>query len=364
MKPMNRRQALGTSAAAFAALATGPAFAAKTKTYEHFAATPQDIFAATPYIFTVVTTDLDASIKFYSGVLNYSVIDKGKLGSSAPPLAGPAGRRYVLMRGLFEENVTERGVIRLLEAPAGTPPIRPPGSKNTDTGFVRFQARAIDADAAYRQVLALGIKPYVEPIFYSITGITPLEGQEVEHNHASRSFSIPGPAGERLNITTSLNRLTREMTGKLPHPGNIGIINAGVIYCLDRWPFLDFYDNALGIKMESDIILGSEPVNRLVGDPKGTQLFTGFMGGDFVEWKEDRQFRPPATPPYPQVLDKTGHAMTTALVDNLATVRAQCRQNGIPILGEGGLPSPEGKTRDAFYIRGAVGELYEVIGRS
>jgi hypothetical protein len=89
----------------------------------------------------------------------------------------------------------------------------------------------------------------------------------------------------------------------------------------------------------------------------------GFMAGMGLEWWELRQYRPVSPPPWPTSLDKTGLAMTTFLVDDIAAIRARVGESGFTILGEGALPTPEGEFRDGFYLRGTEGELYEVIGR-
>ena len=56
--------------------------------------------------------------------------------------------------------------------------------------------------------------------------------------------------------------------------------------------------------------------------------------------------------------------MMTIIVDRLSEIRARAAANGIPILGEGAMPTPNAKSQDGIYIRGAVGELIEVIGRT
>jgi hypothetical protein len=78
---------------------------------------------------------------------------------------------------------------------------------------------------------------------------------------------------------------------------------------------------------------------------------------------EYRMRAPTATPPWPTGLDKTGLAMVTIMVDKIAEVKTKLKESGIAVLAEGSLPTPEGKGHEGLYIRGAEGELIEVIGR-
>jgi len=48
-------------------------------------------------------------------------------------------------------------------------------------------------------------------------------------------------------------------------------------------------------------------------------------------------------------------------VNDLAKCRAMCKAAGIQPVGEGALPLPGVAAREGFYLRGAVGELIEVV---
>ena len=50
-------------------------------------------------------------------------------------------------------------------------------------------------------------------------------------------------------------------------------------------------------------------------------------------------------------------------VTDVARHRAMVREAGIPIIGDGALPTPEHEYQEGFYIRGPVGELLEVVAR-
>jgi len=64
---------------------------------------------------------------------------------------------------------------------------------------------------------------------------------------------------------------------------------------------------------------------------------------------------------YPAALDRTGLAMLTMRVNDLAKCRAMCKAAGIAPVGEGALPLPGAASREGFCLRGAVGELIEVV---
>ncbi len=54
-------------------------------------------------------------------------------------------------------------------------------------------------------------------------------------------------------------------------------------------------------------------------------------------------------------------AMLTIRVHNVSKCRAMCKTASIKPDGAGGLPLPGLTHRDGFYLRGAVGELIEVV---
>jgi hypothetical protein len=60
-------------------------------------------------------------------------------------------------------------------------------------------------------------------------------------------------------------------------------------------------------------------------------------------------------------LYRTGLAMLTMRVNELAKCRAICEAAGMVPVGEGALPLPGVANREGLYLRGAVGELIEVV---
>jgi hypothetical protein len=295
------------------------------------------------------------------------VIDTGVLGARVPtiPGAGEPGRRYALLRP-DEDTPTERGVIRLLESPRGASANRPrPGSASVDGGLVCYQTTTRNWDEAYRHLTAHGIAPISPPLFYPHRRVTPLPDEPAPPRTGSKSLSLHVPGGgEFLYISCQVDPVSLEPVAITPGQPLYGTISAHVIGMRDRWPFLDFYDRAFGLKSVMEGYAGREAINRLCDLPRGTQFQYGFMADMCMEWWELRQFRPVPSPLWPTSLDRTGLAMTTFLVDDLDAVRHRVGASGHAILGEGALPTPDGVSRDGFYVRGVEGELYEVIGRS
>jgi catechol 2,3-dioxygenase-like lactoylglutathione lyase family enzyme len=313
--------------------------------------------AARATIFTIVTPDMEASLHFYRDIVGYDLIDRGRLEGVLPTVAGigEAGRDYALLRH-NQKVVREEGVIRLLQAPKGARENRPrPHARIFDPGWATIEGHPADWQGAYHRMLQNGVRTNSGPLYY--WGIN----QDEPPRQYSITFSAFGPAGEQMFISSHPN-VPQNYTGLY------GPLFRHTLMCLDRWPPLDFYETVFGLKSTADRYVGYETLNYravdlMIGAPMDTYKRTvGYASLPNEIW-EFRQWDPEERPMWPTALDRTGLALITIIVDNLAAVRGRARAGGIPVLGEGGLPSPEGKTRDAFYIRGAVGELIEVIGR-
>ncbi len=76
------------------------------------------------------------------------------------------------------------------------------------------------------------------------------------------------------------------------------------------------------------------------------------------------EFKAPQGTLYPTSLDRTGLAMLTMRVNDLGKCRELCEANGIAPVGEGALPLNGNAQPEGFTLRGAVGELIEVISAS
>jgi hypothetical protein len=98
--------------------------------------------------------------------------------------------------------------------------------------------------------------------------------------------------------------------------------------------------------------------NELIGAPRETYFLWGTLGNVSMEiW----EFKLPEGTVYPCSLDRTGLAMITMRVNDLAKARATCAANGIEPVGEGAFPQPGNPRPAGFTLQGTVGELVEVV---
>jgi catechol 2,3-dioxygenase-like lactoylglutathione lyase family enzyme len=322
---------------------------------------PSNPFATRAYVFTVVTPDMDASIHFYRDVMGNKILEQGALGGRAPtvPGAGVTGRRYTLLNHI-EEGIVDRGVIRLLEAPPGAEANRPrPDTHFYEPGLAVIECHCADFDASHRHLTKNGVKTVSPPQYY-------FTGDPAAPVTSTTSYSAFGPAGEQMLISCQNVPNVFKQKRPVTFPGFFGPITAHSMMCFSRWPVWAFYETVFGFTNQMDRAIEKEPINTLCGLPPKTYFLHSMPGKDMrMEVWDFYQFGPPpAVPPHPTQLDKTGVAMVTMLVDNLAAVRKRVDMAGIPVLGEGALPTPGQPYRDGFYIRGAVGELLEIVGRS
>lgn len=360
---LNRRRMLAASAAGLTMAATPRAFGqsaykAKADTY------PTNPLGVRAIIYTIVTPDLAASIHFYRDIMGFELISQGKLEGRLPKMegVGEPGRAYALIRTM--EQGEEHGIVRLMAAPAGAKANRPrPGSNIVDPGYAVIECMSRSVDLSYETLTAQGAPTISGPRYYFFNDMKPLPGGPQEADFEIRSYSAFGPAGEQLFISSGVTRAHKPWpawTHKGLHDGFV----AGVLVSLDRWPVWDFYDAVLGLKPTRDTYSGSEAVNELIGAKPGSNCQFGMLGqGVSMEWWEYHDRPNPATPPFPTSLDRTGHAMTTMMVNDLGEVRARAKAAGYRSLGEGALPTPWAPYQDGFYLRGGVGELIEIIGR-
>lgn len=168
-----------------------------------------------------------------------------------------------------------------------------------------------------------------------------------------KSDSNPHAARADANIRFYRDIIGHELVqaGSLPHdqPAVDGVPVAGRRYALTR----------------GNGVAGQEVgLRRMIETPSMFYFFRG-QTPRLPDFKEDYRTlveTMPAQPPFPTSLNRTGLAMTTPVVDDLAVVRENARRHALPILGDGALPTPEGE-RQGFYSRGAVGELLEIVQR-
>jgi catechol 2,3-dioxygenase-like lactoylglutathione lyase family enzyme len=357
MRDVERRQLL-IGAAAIGSLATGAAaqaaekIAADAPRVEYGASLVPEAesnpLAAKIAALTVVSPDLAASTAFYRDVMGYTLADEGALsaGLSTAPGVGKAGRRYLLF------NVPKGSVeasIRVLEAPAGAGPIRPrPGSMAWDPGLLVMECLTQDPAESYLKLGSAKTPVISPPRYYPIRGM----GRPID----PMSYAAFGPGGEQIFITAVINddRPDWNEPGLHTIPGSFSLVS------LDQRPVEAFYRNALGLGRITQLVAQSRNCNEIIGAPRDANFLWGNVGAgvNMEVW----EFKARKGTLYPTSLDRTGLAMVTLRVNDLEKCRTMCKQAGIALTGEGALPIV-GRPRPAgFTLRGAIGELIEVIG--
>ena len=301
--------------------------------------------------FTTVSSDVDASISFYRDVIGMTVQSDTTLGNSPAIIQDVAlsGRRHVLL-SMPESGWNDSQVVRILEAPPGAGPIRPrPESGPNDPGLLVMEGGTRDGAESYH-ALASANTPMISPPRYYYFRNT-MWGTDVD----SMSYAPFGPGGEQLFITASIRSDQKLVHSKGVHNG----FGSASITALDQRPVNTFFEKAFGVKRTSQMECYQENVNELVGAPAGTYFLWGNLGADVgIEiW----EMKAESGIVYPCSLDKTGLAMLTLRVNDLEKCRAMCAKASIELVSEGALPNVFDDEPAGFILRGAVGELFEVV---
>ncbi len=355
---MNRRNVLRASALAMTAALGGATRAAAQAPPSRSA--PRSGSALTPtaesnpleakiVVFNTVSSDVDASIKFYRDVIGMTLSDEGTLPAdiSSAPGVGKRGRRYAMLTMPESER---SAAVRVLQAPAGAAPNRPrPDSGPADPGLLVMEGGARDPAESYHRLASAGTPMISPPRYYFFRNTT--WGRDVD----VMSYAPFGPGGEQMFITANVRNDRPEWTLPGVHSG---FANAAIT-SLDQRPLDAFYERALGLKRTSQMECYQRNTNELIGAPKDSYFLWGNVGsGVSIEVWEVKAANGTV---YPTALDRTGLAMLTIRVNDLAKCRAMCRAAGLEPVGEGALPLVGKATPEGFTLRGAVGELIEVV---
>ena len=168
------------------------------------------------------------------------------------------------------------------------------------------------------------------------------------------SYAPFGPGGEQLFITANIRG---DRTWSSPGVHN-GFANAAIT-SLDQRPTEAFYEKALGLKRTSQMECFQRNTNQLIGANDDDYFLWGNIGsGVSIEvW----EFKAAIGTMYPTALDRTGLAMLTIRVNDIGKCRAMCAAAGIQSVGDGALPLIRNSEPGGFTLRGAVGELIEVV---
>ena len=302
--------------------------------------------------FSTVTPDYAASLRFYRDVMGFGLSEEGRLmhGASSAPGAATLGPRYALLSAAK----SARGCpVRVLEAPPGVGANRPrPTARTFDPGLAVMECGTADPAESYRVLKNAGTPMISSPRYYYFRAID--MGRDLD----VMSYAPFGPGGEQMFITANLRNDRPEWTT----PGLHSNFGSAVIVSLDQRPVEAFYRKTLGLKRISEMDCYQRNANDLMGGPRDNYFLWGFLGdGVSIELEEHKQ---PEGIVYPTSLDRTGLAMITIAVNDLDRCRAMCREAGIAAVGEGALPLPGRSSPKGFTLRGAVGELVEVVGQA
>jgi catechol 2,3-dioxygenase-like lactoylglutathione lyase family enzyme len=366
MDSLSRRHVLGLGLAALAA--TLPSRSGGAADDPHFVERtwPTNPMNACGCLNTIVTADIEGSVRFYCELLGYEVVRRGTLGSQRPSVAGAgrAGRPYVLIRTNPTGNASI-GMIRLLAAPEGAAPNRPrPAATIESPGLCALSLMSRDIAATHERLTGAGIEAVSEPYYYNHLNMVPLPGARYRSRDIHvKTFVVYAPSTEQVFFTQVLDIDGRPM--RWEYPGLHSPVMGRGLVALDKWPVRRFYRELFELLPDRDAAVWGQPnFNKLMGSTPDVPMLFGGMGDGFnMEVWEWRHLDPVKTPTFPTYLDRLGYAATTVLVDDLAEVRRRARVSNTPVLGEGALPTLEAEYQDGLYVRGAVGELIEVIGR-
>ena len=298
--------------------------------------------------FTTVSPDVDASIEFYRDVIGMTVMsdDSLPIGLTTAPGIGRRKRRHVLL-GKAESSYS--AAVRVLEAPPGADAIRPRPAAPNDPGLMIMEGGTRDPAESYHALASAGTPMLSPPRYYYFRNT--MWGRDVD----VMSYSPFGPGGEQMFITANIR-------SDRPEPSSPGLHNGfanAAIVSLDQRPVNEFFEKALGLKRTSQMECYQKNCNQLIGLPDDGYFLWGNVGtGVSIEvWEVKAE----SGTVYPCSLGKTGLAMLTMRVNDLGKCRAMCADAGIEPVGEGALPNLQNERPDGFTLRGAVGELFEIV---
>lgn len=339
-------------AAPAAALAAAPASAEIHKGWPMYPMQGSNPLQAKITVITTVSPSLEASKTFYTDVMGFEVLEEGTLSGpvSTAPGAGKAGRKYAL---IGQPRAQRGAAIRVLEAAPGAEAIRPrKGAKTVaaawDPGLLVMEGSTVDPCESFHALKSANTPMISPPRYYFFRG----EGTQPDLD--VMSYAPFGPGGEQLFITANVrnDRPVWQGPGLHTPPASVSIVG------LDQRPIEEFYEKAFGLKRTAQMDAHQRNCNELIGAPPETYFIWGRMGDVSMEiW----EFKVPEGTVYPCSLDKTGLAMITMRVNDVEKCRAMCKDAGIKPVGEGVLPMPGGAKPKGFTLRGAVGELVEVV---
>ncbi len=299
--------------------------------------------------FTTVSKDVDKSIEFYRDIIGMTVQEDTYLPKNVSSIdgIGHSDRRHVI---LTMPESPRSAAVRILEAPPSATAIRPrPESGPMDPGLLVMEGSTKDPAVSYHTLATAKVPMISPPRYYYFRNTMWKRDIDV------MSYSPFGPGGEQLFLTANI----RNDRPKREFPGLHGGFSNAAITSLDQRPVNDFFEKSLGLKRTSQMECYQKNTNELIGAPEETYFLWGNIGsGVSIEvW----EVKASSGIIYPCALNKTGLAMLTIKVDDLSKCREMCYKSGIKPIAEGALPNQVNKKPNGFMLRGAVGEIFEII---
>ena len=299
--------------------------------------------------FTTISSDVEASIAFYRDVIGMTIISDSFVATNATtaPGIGLEQRRHVLLD--MPESI-RTAAVRILQAPPGAQAIRPrPQSGPNDPGLLVMEGGTRDPCESYHDLASAGTPMISPPRYYYFRNT--MWGRDVD----VMSYSPFGPGGEQMFITANIRSDRPQPRSSKVHSG----FSNAAITSLDQRPVNDFFEKALGLKRTSQMECYQKNTNELIGAPADGYFLWGNAGsGVSIEvW----EVKAKTGTVYPCSLAKTGLAMLTIAVNDISKCRDMCAEAGIEPVGEGALPNIQNENPEGFTLRGAVGELLEIV---
>jgi catechol 2,3-dioxygenase-like lactoylglutathione lyase family enzyme len=298
--------------------------------------------------FNTVSPSVPASIRYYRDVIGMTLADEGTLAAdvSGAPGIGQAGRRYAILTMPKGSSA----MVRVFEAPPGAKANRPrPTSGPMDPGLLIMEGGTSDPAESYHRLASAGTPVITPPRYYLFRNTT--WGRDID----VMSYAAFGPGGEQMFITANV----RSDRPDWPYPGLHSGFSNSAVTSLDQRPVEAFYEGALGLKRTSQMESFQKNNNALIGAPPDSYYLWGNVGSGVS--LEVWEFKAKTGTLYPTSMDRTGLAMLTMRVNDIAKCRAMCEAAGVRMMGHGALPMPGKPHQDGFVIRGAVGELIEIV---
>ena len=299
--------------------------------------------------FTTISKDVDKSIEFYRDVIGMTVFEDKYLPKNVSSIdgIGHSDRRHVL---LTMPESPRSAAVRILEASPSASPIRPrPESGPMDPGLLVMEGSTKDPAMSYHTLKSAKVPMISPPRYYYFRNTMWKRDIDV------MSYSPFGPGGEQLFLTANI----RSDRPERDFPGLHGGFSNAAITSLDQRPVNDFFEKTLGLKRTSQMECYQKNTNELIGAPEETYFLWGNLasGVSIEVW----EVKASSGVIYPCALDKTGLAMLTIRVDDLSKCREMCYKSGIKPIAEGALPNQVNKRPNGFMLRGAVGEIFEIV---